>query len=51
MTFSDLLWQMKRPGRVATRDVASYVLRFVICLLTKDARSWAGNTPAQLCLL
>ncbi|KZV91249.1 MBOAT-domain-containing protein [Exidia glandulosa HHB12029] len=64
MTFNDFLWQMKRPVRIAPRDVANYALRFVICLLTmevvlhymyvvaiKDARAWAGDTPAQLCML
>ncbi|KZV78840.1 hypothetical protein EXIGLDRAFT_822454 [Exidia glandulosa HHB12029] len=64
MTFNEFLWQMKRPVRIAPRDVASYALRFVICLLTmevvlhymyvvaiKDARAWAGDTPAQLCML
>ncbi|KZV94160.1 hypothetical protein EXIGLDRAFT_824417, partial [Exidia glandulosa HHB12029] len=64
MTFNDFLWQMKRPVRIAPRDVASYALRFVICLLTmevvlhymyvvaiKSARAWAGDTPAQLYML
>ncbi|KZV91266.1 MBOAT-domain-containing protein [Exidia glandulosa HHB12029] len=63
MTFNEFLWQMKRPVRIAPRDVASYALRFVISLLTmevilhymyvvaiKDARAWAGDTPAQLCM-
>lgn len=55
---------MKRPVPITKQDVVGYALRFSVCLLTmevilhymyvvaiKDARAWAGDTPAQLCML
>lgn len=64
MTFNDFMWQLSRPIAVPVRTTISYLLRFVVCLLTmefilhfmyvvaiKDSKAWGGDTPAELSMI
>ncbi|KAH7106546.1 MBOAT-domain-containing protein [Auriculariales sp. MPI-PUGE-AT-0066] len=64
MSFNDFLWQIRRPVPLSAKETIGYAMRFLVCLGTmelilhymyvvaiKDSRAWAGDTPAQLCML
>ncbi|KAF9223226.1 MBOAT-domain-containing protein [Gyrodon lividus] len=64
LTFNNFMWQLRRPVDLSLRAVLSYLMRFLISLLTmefilhymyvvaiKDAKAWPGDTPLELSMI
>ncbi|KAG9003064.1 glycerol transporter [Tulasnella sp. 427] len=64
MTFNNFVWQMRQPVQIPFRDVITYLVRFVACLMCmelilhymwvvamKDTDSWLGLSPAEISLV
>ncbi|KAF8442088.1 MBOAT, membrane-bound O-acyltransferase family-domain-containing protein [Boletus edulis BED1] len=64
LTFNNFMWQLRRPVDIRPRTFLSYLMRFLITLLTmefilhymylvaiKDTKAWQGDTPLELSMI
>jgi len=64
ITFNDFMWQLRRPTRMRLADIAGYMTRFLICILTmefilhymyvvaiKNTVAWKGDSVAELSMI